>query len=138
MEIAEWIEDDEGVVAQRARARNLLPQITQQVKQALQEACIEIDVFLMIPASGDAIATFGTLADPPDGLWAGIGEIVCSIVRRAVGLERVCSRPLSCATTADEMTTPTGTMPSTIPASPAARAEADELRRPSVTQLDVA
>jgi len=123
MEIAEWIEDDEGVAAQRARAKDLLPQITQQVKQALQEASIEIGVFLMIPATGDAIATFGTLADPPDELWARIGEIVCSIVRRAVGLDRVCSRPLSCATTADEMTNPTGAMPSTMPASLAAGAE---------------
>ena len=113
MEIAEWIEDDEGVTAQRAKARNLLPQITQQVKQALQEASIEIEVFLMIPASGDAIATFGTLADPPDELWTRIGEIVCSIVRRAVGLDRVCTRPLSCATTTDEMNNPAAVMPET-------------------------
>ena len=125
MEIAEWIEDDEGVAAQRARARNLLPQITQQVKHALQEASIEIDVFLMIPATGDAIATFGTLADPPDELWTRIGEIVCAIVRRAVGLNRTYSRPLSCATTADEMTIPTGAMPITIPASPVGGAEAE-------------
>jgi hypothetical protein len=60
MEVAEWIEDDEDVAAQRAKAKDLLPQITQQVKQALQEASIGVDVFLMIPASGHAIATFGT------------------------------------------------------------------------------
>ena len=123
MEVAEWIEDDEDVAAQRAKAKDLLPQITQQVKQALQEASIGVDVFLMIPASGHAIATFGTLADPPDELWTRIGEIVCSIIRRAVGLDRVCSRPLSCATTADEMTNPTGAMPSTMPGSLAAGAE---------------
>ena len=122
MEITEWIED--GITAQRARARNLLPQITQQVKQALHEASIEIDVFLMIPATGDTIATFGTLADPPDELWIRIGEIVGSIIRRAVGLDRVCSRPLSCATTADEMTNPIGAMHNTMPASLAAGAEA--------------
>jgi hypothetical protein len=40
METEEWIEDDEGVAAQHARARNLLPKITQQVKQALHEASI--------------------------------------------------------------------------------------------------
>ena len=76
MEVAEWIEDDEDVAAQRAKAKDLLPQITQQVKQALYEACIEIDVFLLIPTTGDAIATFGTLADPPDELWNSVGEIV--------------------------------------------------------------
>ena len=124
METEEWIEDEEGVAAQRAKARNLLPQITQQVKQALQEASIGVDVFLMIPASGHAIATFGTLADPPDELWTRIGEIVCSILRRAVGLDRVCCRPLSCATTANEMTNPIGAMPNAIPVSiPAAGAE---------------
>ena len=116
METEEWIEDDQGVAAQRARARNLLPQITQQVKQALHEASIKIDVFLMIRTTGDAIATFGTLADPPDELWTRIGEIDCSILRKAVGLDRVCSRPLSCATTADEMTDPTGAMPNSISA----------------------
>jgi len=74
MEVAEWIEDDEDVAAQRAKAKDLLPQITQQVKQALQEASIGVDVFLMIPASGHAIATFGTLADPPDELWTRLGK----------------------------------------------------------------
>ena len=101
METDEWIEDDEGVAAQRARARNLLPQITQQVKQALQEASIEIDVFLMVPATGDAIATFGTLADPRDELWSSVGEIVCAVLGKTVGLKRARRRELVCAATAD-------------------------------------
>ena len=101
METEEWIEDDEGVAAQRARARNLLPQITQQVKQALYDASIEIDVFLMIPTTGDAIATFGTLTDPPDELWNSVGEIVCAVLGKTVGLERARCRELACATTAD-------------------------------------
>ena len=101
METEEWIEDDEAIVAQRARARNLLPKITQQVKQALHEASIEIDVFLMIPTTGDAIATFGTLSDPPDELWTSIGEIVCAVLGNTVGLERARCRELACANTAD-------------------------------------
>jgi hypothetical protein len=88
-------------MAYRARARNLLPQITQDVKRALDEA--SIDVFLMIPASGDAVATFGTAIDPPDEVWERASEIVCSIVRAAVvGLDRVQCRELACATTADQ------------------------------------
>ena len=51
--------DCEDVADHRDRARNLLPQITQQVRQALNDADIDLDVFLMIPASGDAVATFG-------------------------------------------------------------------------------
>ncbi len=92
MQTKKWIEDDEGVVARRATARNLLPQLTQQVKAALKEAGIDLDVFLMVPMSGDAVATFGTVIDPPEEEWARVSEIVCSIVREAVGLDRVRSR----------------------------------------------
>ena len=105
MEITEeWIEDDEGVMARRARARNLLPDITQEVKQALKEAGIEMDVFLMIPMSGDALATFGTIIDPPDEVWVRVGEIVCAVLGRTVGLGPVRCGGLACATTADQMT----------------------------------
>jgi hypothetical protein len=100
MENEKWIENDDGVRAYRARARNLLPQITQDVKQALDEASIEMGVFITIPATGDAVATFGTLADPPDEVWARVSEIVCSIVRRSVGLTRTRCREVVCASTA--------------------------------------
>jgi hypothetical protein len=85
MESEEFIEDDEGVTAYRARARNLLPQVTQDVKRALDEASIEMDVFVVVPTSGDAIATFGTVTDPPDEVWATVCDIVCSVVRKAQG-----------------------------------------------------
>jgi hypothetical protein len=88
METAESLEDDEGVAARRARARNLLPEITRQVKEALDAANIGIDVFVMIP-SGDAIASFGTLSDPPDATWSSVERIVSEIVQQMVGLERV-------------------------------------------------
>ena len=78
----EDLTDYEDVAAHRDRARNMLPQITQQVRQALNDADIDLDVFLMIPASGDAVATFGTVADPDDELWERVTEIVSSIVRR--------------------------------------------------------
>jgi hypothetical protein len=83
------------------QSQKLAPQITQQVKQALSEASIEIDVFLMIPTTGDAIATFGTLTDPPDELWSSVGEIVCTVLAKTVGLKRARCRGLACATTAD-------------------------------------
>jgi hypothetical protein len=101
MENETWIENDDGVRAYRARARNLLPQITQEVKSALDEASIEIDVFMVIPTTGDAICTFGTAIDPPDEVWGKVGEIVCSVFQRVIGLGRVRCRPLACATTAD-------------------------------------
>jgi hypothetical protein len=71
--------DDDDVATHRARARNLLPQITQQVKRALDNAGISLDVFVMIPSSGDAIATFGTAADPADEVWSRASKIISSI-----------------------------------------------------------
>jgi len=100
METEEFIEDGEGVTAYRARARNLLPQITQDVKRALDEASIEMDVFVVVPTCGDAIATFGTVTDPADEVWATVSDIVCSVVRKTVGLDRTKCRELACATTA--------------------------------------
>jgi hypothetical protein len=101
METEEWIEHDDGVTGYRASARNLLAHMTQEVKQALKEAGIEIDVFVVIPATGDAVATFGTLADPSDEVWSRVSEIVCSIVRRSVGLTRTRCREVVCASTAE-------------------------------------
>jgi len=93
--------DDDAVIAHRARARSMLPQITEQVKQSLDKAGIGLDVFVMIPSSGDAVATFGTVVDPPDEVWDRVSEIACSAVQKAVGLEHVRCRKLACATTAD-------------------------------------
>jgi hypothetical protein len=120
--------DDERAADHRARARNLLTQITEEVKQALKDAGIEMDVFLMIPTTGDAVATFGTVIDPPDELWARVGEIVCSVLRKAVGLGPVRCRELACATTADQMTSPADLAPMPIPTSMPALAAGDESR----------
>jgi hypothetical protein len=60
-----------------------------------------MDVFLTIPTTGDAICTFGTAIDPTDEVWARVSDIVCSIIRKAIGLDRAQCRELACATTAD-------------------------------------
>jgi hypothetical protein len=96
--------DDDAVTAHRARARNLLPQITQQVRQALEEAGIKIDVFLMVPTTGDAVASFGTITDPPDKEWARVSEMVSAIVRQSVGLTHTRCREIACASTTDAIT----------------------------------
>jgi hypothetical protein len=105
--------DDDAVMAHRGRARNLLPQITQQVRLALNDADIDLDVFLMIPESGNAVATFGTVADPDDELWKRVTEIVSSIVRETVGLDRTRCREVICATTHDHQ--PSGSSVSRTP-----------------------
>jgi len=93
--------DDDDVTRCRARARNLLTEITRQVRQALDDAGISLDVFVMIPSSGNAIATFGTAADPADEVWDRASKIIASIVGESVGLTRTRCREVACASTGE-------------------------------------
>jgi hypothetical protein len=92
-------DDDDLTAVQRARARDLLDQIVQQTNQALIDTGIDLDLFFLIPNSGNSILTFGTPADPDDTSWNHAGEIVASIVQKVVGLDRVRCRQVTCATT---------------------------------------
>jgi hypothetical protein len=92
-------DDEAEVMAHRARARDLLTEITQKVRQALDHAGIDLDVFVMIPSSGDAIATFGAAGNPPE--WDRVSELVSSIVGQSVGLARTRCREVACASTGE-------------------------------------
>ena len=91
--------DDGNVAAHRARAKAELNQIARQAKQALADHGIDLGLFFLIPNSGDAIITYGTPGDPPDDEWNRVREVVSSIVRQSVGLDRVRCREVMCATT---------------------------------------
>lgn len=99
--------DEDDVTAHRAKATAELDQIVEQVREALTEQGIDTPLFFLIPNSGDAVIAFGTPGDPDDHLWGRVGEIVSSVVRQTVGLDRVRCRPLTCATTTDDMNQPT-------------------------------
>lgn len=105
METEEFDEvaDDGDRTINRAKAKAELDGIAAQVKQALTDAGIDLDVFLLVPASGDAIVTFGTLADPDQELWGHVANIVTNIVQEKVGLRQAWSREIMCATTADHL-----------------------------------
>jgi hypothetical protein len=96
------VDDDIDEATYRERAAATIDQIAQQVKKALADAAISIDVFLVVPGSGNAIVTFGTIADPDDEAWKTVSEIVSAVVRRAIGLDRSRCRSLACATTHDQ------------------------------------
>jgi hypothetical protein len=89
--------DDEADYRERAAAK--LDQIAQQVKQALADAGIDLDLFFILPTSGQSIVTFGTPGDPPYAEWDRVGEIVASIVAGLVGLRGTRRREVRCATT---------------------------------------
>jgi hypothetical protein len=92
--------DCEDVADRRARAEAMLGQIARDAKEALADQGIDIDLFLLAPNSGEAILIYGTAGNPPDDEWNRVGEIVGSIVAQSIGLDRVQSRPVTCAATA--------------------------------------
>jgi hypothetical protein len=92
---------DDDMVRHRARARNLLSKITRQIRKALDDAGISLDVFVTIPSSGEAIATIGTAANPTDEVWDRTSKIISSIVGESVGLTRTRCREVACASTGE-------------------------------------
>jgi hypothetical protein len=88
--------DYAGVTAHRARAEVMLDQITGRARQALDAQGIDVDLFIMIPNSGDAIIAYGTTGDPSDELWNRAGMIVSEVVRDVVGVRRVRCRAVVC------------------------------------------
>ncbi len=90
--------DYRDVTGHRARARDLLPEISRQSKEALSQPGINnLDLFFVVPS--DSIITFGTTLDPDDAEWAVVGEVVASVVQRLLGLAGTRCRPVTCAST---------------------------------------
>jgi hypothetical protein len=81
----------------RERATALLDEIAAQARTALREAGICINVFFIVPPSGDAILTLGAVATRED--WQEIKSAASSIVRRSIGLEPSRCREIICART---------------------------------------
>jgi hypothetical protein len=90
--------DDDDVMTHRARAKGMLDQIAEQARIALAEQGFDTPVFFIVP-SGEAIVTFGTIIDPPDDQWKRVSDVVVSVVRQLVGLDRTRCREVVCATT---------------------------------------
>ncbi len=94
--------DDGDVTVHRERAKTMLDQIAAEVKQTLIEQGIDLSLFFLIPSSGDSVLIFGTPADPSDGEWNRVAEIVAPIVRQSVGMAGTRCRAVACATTQDQ------------------------------------
>jgi hypothetical protein len=75
------IMDVHVVEAQRARASAELDQITRTAKQALVHAGIDLELFFMVPGSGNAILAYGTPGDPDDDLWNRVRDVVVSVLQ---------------------------------------------------------
>jgi hypothetical protein len=100
-ELRELTDDGDEVTADRDRAKETLNQVAGLAKQALAENGIDLDLFFLVPNSGESILMFGTSIDPDFATWARVGEIVSAIVREVVGLDDTRCRPVTCSTTTD-------------------------------------
>jgi hypothetical protein len=91
---------DSDAPTYRERAASVLDQIARDAKEALAHQ--DIDLFFLVPNSGDAILIYGTPADPDDASWERVGVVVSAIVGRLIGLRGTRRRPVQCATTHDQ------------------------------------
>jgi hypothetical protein len=87
--------DDES--AYRERATAILDEIAAIARTALRAAGISLDVFFIVPSSGDAILTLGAAISRDE--WEDIRAVVSSLVRRSIGLEPSRCQEIFCAMT---------------------------------------
>jgi hypothetical protein len=73
-----------------------LNKIASRVRTALDDSGLDIEVFFMIPSSGEALMTFATPVDPSEEDWARANKIICDVVENTIGIEGLRSRALPC------------------------------------------
>jgi hypothetical protein len=81
--------------AYHERATAILDELAQQARVALGNAGIRLNIFFVVPPSGDAILTLGVAANQHE--VQEIKEVIGSIVRRSIGLNPGQCRNVICA-----------------------------------------
>jgi hypothetical protein len=76
--------DDNDEMAYRERATAILDEVAAQARARLHAAGIGLDVYFVVPPSGDVILTLGAAVCSEE--WQNIKGVVSSLVRRSVGL----------------------------------------------------
>jgi hypothetical protein len=82
-------------MAYRDSATALLDEIAARARTALRGAGITLDIFFIVPPSGDAILTCGAAISKED--WQGIRTVVSRLVQRSIGLDPIQCRQVICA-----------------------------------------
>jgi hypothetical protein len=83
--------------AQRAILTNSIDDIAGNIGIALKDAGIHFPVYISVRTSGDSLATIATPIDPSDADWNHATTLVCQVLDRWVGCDRLKGRPLVCA-----------------------------------------
>jgi hypothetical protein len=82
---------------QRRFLTESLDDIAAQVRTALDDAGLAVEVFFTIPSGGEALMTLATPVDPSDERWPRANQIICDVVGNIIGIEGLHSRGLPCA-----------------------------------------
>ena len=83
--------------AHRETIRKSLNEIASKVHTALVEAGLAYPVYISVPTSGTAYATFACPVDPTDSEWDQMNAIVMAEIGKWIGVKSLTSHPLSCA-----------------------------------------
>lgn len=89
-----WADD---IDTRRETIRQSLDTIANDVGMALWDAGLRFPVYMTVPNSGDALATFATPLDPSDDDWAAASGIVTRIVSKILGDIPLRNRHQECA-----------------------------------------
>ena len=87
----------DDIDAQRAILTKSIDDIASEIGIALKDADIHFPVYISVRSSGESLATIATPVDPSDADWNRATAIVCQVLGRRAGCERLVSRPLICA-----------------------------------------
>jgi hypothetical protein len=85
------------VDAQREMLRGSLPEVVNDIGMALRDAGLHFPIFITLPTSGNAIATFATPLDPSDDDWQEASDIAREIIQKRLGCGPLYSRRSACA-----------------------------------------
>lgn len=96
MDARDRLKDDQAdEAAYRERATAILDELAHQARAALRNAGIRLNIYFIVPPSGDAILTLGAAVNEEE--VQKIKEMIGSIVRRSIGLEPGQCREVICA-----------------------------------------
>ena len=97
--IAESTLTDRHLHGQRESIRGSLNEITNDIGMAMRDAGLgRIPIYMVIPNSGDALASLATPLEPSDEEWSRIMAIAFRVIQEKIGCGKLYSRTLSCAT----------------------------------------
>jgi hypothetical protein len=83
--------------AQRAILTKSIDDISGEIEIALKDASLHFPVYISVRTDGTSLATVATPLDPSDADWDHAITLVCQVLGRWVGCDRLIGRPLVCA-----------------------------------------